>query len=142
VIRGQRENSRRHGEIDDGGDEHRPAADAIGDVSPEIGAGDRADARGEQDVARLERGELPRLDDEDDDEADEVVVEEFQRIADGGGSDDLVLVPRQPRLLVEILEHRFLPDGVAASSYLIASGLTGDATAPVIGSAGATNMNS
>ena len=44
---------------------------------------------------RLAEGELPRPDQEGQHEADQEVVEEFERIADDGGGEDLLLVAGQ-----------------------------------------------
>src|SRR5229473_1725683 len=148
------------GEVEHGGDEDLLAADPVGERAPEECTRHRADARRQQDHRRLAEGQLPRLDDEGQHEADEEIVEELQHVAEDRRGDDAILVAGEPRLLVEKLDHVSLPFGpglllraecsVACRSaplrqappYLIASGLAGEPTAPVIGSAGATNMNS
>ena len=72
----------------------------------------------QQHDGRLAEGELPRADQEGEHEADQEVVEEFQRVADDRGGEDLLLVAGQTRLPVEYLEHAayFLPNGACSFS--------------------------
>src|SRR5262249_31698027 len=109
LLWGERQHAGCHREIDDRRDEYLAAADPVGDVSPDIGTGDGANTRGEQDKNRLTEGELPRRNDEDQDTPAEIVIEEFEGIADGRRCNDLPLIGGEPRLLVKILLHLFLP---------------------------------
>ena len=84
-------------EIQHGADEDLAAADAVGEPAPDIGADDGADTGTHQHDGRLAEGELPRPDQEGEHEADQEVVEEFQRVADDGGGEDLDLVAGQTR---------------------------------------------
>ena len=68
----------------------------------------------QQHGGRLAEGELPGPDDKGEHKADEEVVEEFQRIADDRGGDDLLLVTGQTRLTIENLEHGVSPGGACS----------------------------
>ena len=60
-------------------------------------------------MADCAEGELPRPDQEGEHEADQEVIEEFERIADDGGREDLDLVAGQTRPTIEYLEHGVSP---------------------------------
>ena len=109
IVRREIEQAGGDREVQHGADEDLAAADAVGEPAPDIGADDGADAGTHQHDGRLAEGELPRPDQEGEHEADQEVVEEFQRVADDGGGEDLDLVAGQTRASIEYLEHGVFP---------------------------------
>src|SRR5471032_17096 len=101
-------------EVQHRADEHLAPADLVGEPAPGIGADDGANAGAHQHRRRLAEGELPRHDQEGEHEADQKVVEEFQRIADHRGGNDLLLVAGQAYLPIEDLEHGVSPYGACS----------------------------
>ena len=97
IVGREIEQAGRDREIQHRADEDDAAADAIGEPAPGIGAEDGADAGAHQHGRRLAEGELPRPDQEGEHKADQEVVEEFQRVADDGGGQDLDLIAGQTR---------------------------------------------
>src|SRR4030095_2426521 len=102
-------------EVQDRADEHLAPADAIGDPAPDIGAEDGAHARAQENDGGLAEGELPRPDQESEDEGDQEEIEEFERIADDRGGEDLLLIAGQSGLPVENIEHGISPRGVSCA---------------------------
>src|SRR5438552_10942828 len=109
VVRGEIEQAGRDREVEHGADEDHAAADPVRKPAPRIGADDSADARTHEHDGGLTEGELPRPDQEGEHEADQEVIEEFERIADNGGSEDPDLVAGQGSPAIEYLEHGVSP---------------------------------
>jgi hypothetical protein len=118
-------------EVQHGPDEHHAPADPVGEPAPDIGADDRADAGTHQHDSRLPEGQFPGANQEGQHKADQEVIEEFERVADDGGHQDLDLVASQTRLAIEYLEHGVSPRrlfilfraGVAPAHRLSAEGI-------------------
>ena len=109
IVRREIEQAGCDREVQHGADKHLAAADAVGKPAPDIGADDGADTRTHQHDGRLTEGELPRPDQEREHKADQEVVEEFKRVANDGGREDLDLVAGQIRPAIEYLEHGVSP---------------------------------
>ena len=91
------------------------AADTVAHPAPEEGAGDGAEARGDQDQRRLPIGNFPVLENERQHIPDQKEIEKVEHVTDISRGDDLPLIGCQLFLTLQTFQHD-LPPGWSAET--------------------------